>query len=157
MGRAGALSDGRERAGYEGAAGPNETPPNLLPATRKPPPNLLGAAESPATIYGTMNDRRVRTALLALLLLGCTTGSRRPSPEPPDASAALPKIAATLLARKGKVELSRGAGEWSDARIGDQLVVSDALRTSDGEAEIGLGKIRMRLHASSALRLQRTA
>jgi hypothetical protein len=104
-----------------------------------------------------MNDRRVRKALLALLLLGCTTGCRRPSPEPPDASAELPKIAATLLARKGKVELSRGGGGWSDARVGDRLVPSDALRTGDGEAEIGLGAIRMRLHQSSALHLQRTS
>ena len=104
-----------------------------------------------------MNARRTRKALLALLLLGCPTGCRRPSSEPPDASAALPQVAATLLARKGKVELSRGGAGWSDARIGDQLVPNDALRTAEGEAEIGLGAIRMRLHEASALRLQGTS
>jgi hypothetical protein len=104
-----------------------------------------------------MNDRRLQKMLLALLLLGCATGCRRPSSEAPDASAALPKVAATVLARKGKVELSRGGGGWSDARLGDQMVPSDALRTADGEAELGLGAVRMRLHESSALRLQKTS
>src|SRR3954462_4783922 len=53
---------------------PPETPPNLLQATRKNPPNLLCAPRFPVTIYTAVKDRRVRKALLALVLLGCPTG-----------------------------------------------------------------------------------
>src|SRR2546430_5274145 len=103
-----------------------------------------------------MNDRGVHRALLALLLVA--TGCRRSASAPADAAPipAQAKIAAVVLARTGKVELSRNGGQWSDARVGDQLVPSDSLRTEAGEAELGLGAVRMRLHESSAVRVKET-
>jgi hypothetical protein len=110
-----------------------------------------------------MNDRGMQRALLALVLVACATGCRRSASAPPDAApiaapaaVAQGSVAAVVLARTGKVELSRNGGQWSDARVGDQLVPSDSLRTEAGEAELGLGAVRMRLHESSAVRVKET-
>jgi hypothetical protein len=110
-----------------------------------------------------MNDRGLHRALLALLLVACATGCRRSASVPEQAAplAAKPTvaqdaIAAVVLARTGKVELSRNGGQWADARVGDRLVPSDSLRTESGQAELGLGPVRMRLHESSAVRLKET-
>jgi Glucodextranase, domain B len=68
-----------------------------------------------------------------------------------------PQVRATavVISRKGKVELQRGTqGDWSDAQIGDRLAPSDALRTQAGEAEVGLGGVKMRVHEASAVRLK---
>ena len=100
---------------------------------------------------------------MALLLVACATGCRRSAPAPEVGTPSATKqavapgtIAAVVLARTGKVELSRNGGGWSDARVGDQLVPSDALRTEAGEAELGLGPVHMRLHESSAVRVKET-
>ena len=110
-----------------------------------------------------MNDRGLHRALLALLLVACATGCRRSASAPPEAipvaakpTVAAGTVAAVVLARVGKVELSHSDGQWSDARVGDQLVPSDSLRTEAGQAELGLGPVRMRLHESSALRVKET-
>jgi hypothetical protein len=105
-----------------------------------------------------MKDRGVQRALLALLLVACATGCRRSASAPADAAPipAQAKVAAVVLERTGKVELSHNGGQWSDARVGDQLVPSDSLRTEAGQAELGLGAVRMRLHESSAVRVKET-
>src|SRR5216684_3880191 len=58
-----------------------------------------------------------------------------------------PQVRATavVISRKGKVELQRGMlGGWSDAEVGDRLAPSDALRTHEGEAEVGVDGVKMR-------------
>jgi hypothetical protein len=68
-----------------------------------------------------------------------------------------PQVRATavVISRKGKVELQRGQqGDWSDAQVGDRLAPSDALRTHEGEAEVGVDGVKMRVHEASALRLK---
>jgi len=97
------------------------------------------------------------------MIVACATGCARSASAPPDANrpasqstAAQGTIAAVILARTGKVELSRNGGRWADARVGDQLVPSDALRTEAGEAELALGPVHMRLHESSAVRVKET-
>jgi Glucodextranase, domain B len=68
-----------------------------------------------------------------------------------------PQVRATavVISRKGKVELQRGpVGNWSDAQVGDRLAPSDALRTREGEAEVGVDGVKMRVHEASALRLK---
>jgi Glucodextranase, domain B len=65
------------------------------------------------------------------------------------------RATAVVISRKGKVELQRGmVGGWSDANVGDRLAPSDALRTREGEAEVGVDGVRMRVHEASALRLR---
>src|SRR5256885_14930138 len=68
-----------------------------------------------------------------------------------------PQVRATavVISRKGKVELQRGLmGKWSDVSVGDRLAPSDALRTHEGEAEVGVDGVKMRVHEASALRLK---
>ena len=68
-----------------------------------------------------------------------------------------PQVRATAVvtSRKGKVELQRGLlGKWSDVSVGDRLAPSDALRTHEGEAEVGVDGVKMRVHEASALRLK---
>jgi Glucodextranase, domain B len=109
-----------------------------------------------------MDRFRVQSALFALVV-ACATGCTRSTPAPANAGQTASKaavapgtIAAVILARTGKVELSRNGGQWADARIGDELVPSDALRTEAGEAELALGPVHMRLHESSAVRVKET-
>jgi len=65
------------------------------------------------------------------------------------------RATAVVISRKGKVELQRGLqGNWSDAQVGDRLAPSDALRTHEGEAEVGVDGVKMRVHEASALRLK---
>ena len=109
-----------------------------------------------------MNRSRGQSVVLALVV-ACAAGCARSPSASPDAArtsakpAAAPgTIAAVILTRTGKVELSRNGGQWADARVGDELVPSDALRTEAGEAELALGPVHMRLHESSAVRLKET-
>ncbi len=84
---------------------------------------------------------------------GTTVPAKAAEPLPPGE----PQVRATavVMSRKGKVELQRGPmGNWSDAQIGDRLAPSDALRTFVGEAEVGVEGVKVRLHESSALRVQ---
>src|SRR5256885_17081085 len=110
-----------------------------------------------------MNHPGLHRALWALRLVACATGCGRSASAPAEKAplAAQPTtaqgaIAAVVLARSGKVELSRNGGQWSDARVGDRLVPSDALRTEAGEAELGLRPPHMRPHEASAVRGEET-
>src|SRR5947209_8145016 len=107
-----------------------------------------------------MEGRGILGALPALVLCVCAAACHRaPEGSPAPVSASLSsetKVAAVVTTRKGKVELSHGGGQWSDARVGDELVPSDALRTEAGEAEIAIGGVRMRLHESSAVHVKQT-
>ena len=101
-----------------------------------------------------------RMLLCAVVLAACgraPAGTALPvrtaGPLPPGE----PQVRATavVISRKGKVELQRGQqGDWSDAQVGDRLAPSDALRTHEGEAELGVDGVKMRVHEASALRLK---
>jgi hypothetical protein len=101
-------------------------------------------------------NRGANRALAALLVFACAAGCRRaqsPSASGPGLAPQI-QVAAVVLSRKGKVELSHSGGAWSDAHVGDQLRPSDVLRTEAGEAEVGVDGVRMRLHESSAVRVK---
>jgi hypothetical protein len=101
-------------------------------------------------------------ARIAILIaaLGCSRGESPPASAPhPTATAIAPGIpqvraTAVVISRKGKVELQRAGGVWSDAQVGDRLAPSDGLRTGAGEAEVGVDGVRMRLLEASSLRVK---
>src|ERR1700704_2805688 len=101
-----------------------------------------------------------RALICAAVLAACGRAPASPAlavktsgPLPPGE----PQVRATavVISRKGKVELQRGPqGNWADAQVGDRLAPSDALRTHEGEAEVGVDGVKMRVHEASALRLK---
>jgi hypothetical protein len=71
---------------------------------------------------------------------------------PPSATA--PEGAAVLVGSRGPVELQRGNAPWSPVATGARLGESDALRTpADGEAELSVDGVRLKLHDRSEIRL----
>jgi len=65
-----------------------------------------------------------------------------------------PERAAVLVDSKGAVELRRGSEPWSQAATGTRLGESDALRTgADGEAQLSVDGVRVKLHDHSEIRL----
>ena len=106
-----------------------------------------------------MRSRAVTCVALLACLQACRCGKERvsppdahvaePEPPPPD-----PAKSAVLVGSKGVVELQRGGGTWSPATTGTRVTVSDALRTpADGEAELSVDGVRVKLHDRSELRL----
>jgi hypothetical protein len=101
-------------------------------------------------------------ARIAILIaaLGCSRGESPHASAPHPTAAAIapgiPQVRATavVISRKGKVELQRAGGVWSDAQVGDRLAPSDGLRTGAGEAEVGVDGVRMRLLEASSLRVK---
>jgi hypothetical protein len=94
--------------------------------------------------------------VLAVGAQGCRCEKEpRPSPRaeavaPPPA----PEGAAVLVGSKGPVELQRGNAPWSPVATGARLGESDALRTPvDGEAELSVDGVRLKLHDRSEIRL----
>lgn len=97
-------------------------------------------------------------ALASLILAGCGGSNKQPpiqglSAVPSQATAtpaAVPQ--AVVTASRGKVELLRGAsGSWADAKVGDRLSAEDALRTGEGEADLAVDGVKLRLHDASRL------
>jgi len=106
---------------------------------------------------GSSCARRALVCAALLAACGRPAGTAIPvktsGPLPPGE----PQVRATavVISRKGRVELQRGTvGRWSDAQVGDRLAPSDALRTHEGEAEVGVDGVKMRVHEASALRLK---
>ena len=65
-----------------------------------------------------------------------------------------PEGAAVLVGSKGPVELQRGNAPWSPIATGARLGETDALRTPlDGEAELSVDGVRLKLHDRSEIRL----
>ncbi|HET9683531.1 MAG TPA: hypothetical protein VFP15_05465, partial [Gemmatimonadaceae bacterium] len=102
-------------------------------------------------------EMAVRTRALALALAVFACGrSRSAGP-----SASVASIAgdsgqrAVVTARSGKVELLHGTdGSVSEARVGDQLGVRDAVRTEEGDADLAFDGLRLRLHDASQLTVE---
>jgi len=106
--------------------------------------------------------RRVALLGLAFALHGCRCNRNAPPPVPPPptprAEAAEPDAglppAAVLVDKSGVVELQRGSGSWSPAATGDRVGSSDSLRTpGDGQAELSVDGVRIKLHDRSEVRL----
>jgi hypothetical protein len=104
--------------------------------------------------------RALAAALCAISLVGgqsCRCGREPPTPTPApraEAADAGAAEAALLLSSKGKVELQRRDGAWGPAALGDRVGVSDGLRTpGDGEAELSVDGVRVKLHDRTELRL----
>jgi hypothetical protein len=87
----------------------------------------------------------------------CRCDKERPAPTPVpriEAQAAPVEGGAVLVGSRGAVELQRGAGPWSPAERGQRIGVSDGLRTpQDGEAELSVDGIRVKLHDRSEIRV----
>src|SRR5947209_4121555 len=90
----------------------------------------------------------------------CRCDKQRPAPSPvprAEAAAVAPEVAeggAVLVGSRGSVELQRGTGPWGPAAQGQHIGVSDGLRTpQDGEAELSVDGIRVKLHDRSEIRL----
>ncbi len=107
--------------------------------------------------------RAARAALRALLLTCLAAGAcKRASTEPPIASVTsapgttqLPGSQAVVTASRGQVELLRGdSGQVTAAKVGDRLGAKDALQTDQGEAEMSVEGVKVRIHESSRLELK---
>ncbi len=106
--------------------------------------------------------RAARAALRALLLTCLAAGAcKRASTEPPIASVTAPGTTplsgsqAVVTASRGQVELLRGdSGQVTPAKVGDRLGAKDALRTDQGEAEMSVEGVKVRIHESSRLELK---
>ncbi|MGE5047302.1 MAG: hypothetical protein ACM3PC_01935 [Deltaproteobacteria bacterium] len=100
----------------------------------------------------------VRTGALALALAAFACGrSRAAGPSRSVASIAGDGAGqhAVVTARSGKVELLRANdGSVSEARVGDQLGVRDAVRTEEGDADLAFDGVRLRLHDASQLTVE---
>lgn len=97
-------------------------------------------------------------ALAACVVCGC---AKKKGVEPPIApvATAIPPSAppleseqAVVTAARGVVQLQRGPdGQWSFAQVGDRLGMKDALRTAEGEADVAVEGVKVRLHEFSRL------
>jgi hypothetical protein len=103
---------------------------------------------------------RLAAALsVALAVFGpaCRCDKQRPAPTPTpraEATPPLPEGGAVLIGSRGAVELQRGAGPWSPASSGQRIGESDGLRTpADGEAELSVDGVRVKLHDRSEIRV----
>lgn len=109
-----------------------------------------------------MHPRRLALALLvALQGCRCEKGPTPPAPPPPTPraeaagiDAGTPASGAVLVDKSGVVELQRGSGSWTPAATGDRVGTSDAVRTpGDGEAELSVDGVRIKLRDRSEIRL----
>jgi hypothetical protein len=101
--------------------------------------------------------RGARCALALLVLLACTR-SRSDGTAASSVGGAAADEHAVVVASRGKVELSHGdRGDWKQARVGDHLNASDALRTESGEADVSIEGVRVRVHQSSKLLVEKVA
>jgi len=69
-----------------------------------------------------------------------------------------PGSQAVVTAKNGQVQVLRAEdGTVADAKVGDRLSASDALRTGLGEADVAVDGVHMRLHEGSRLELRHVA
>ena len=63
---------------------------------------------------------------------------------------------AVVTASRGQVELLRNTGgSWSQVRVGDKVGVGEALRTGSGEADVAIAGVKVRLHESSGMHIEK--
>lgn len=89
-----------------------------------------------------------RAAVILALLLAFPACRR-------DKKATSAAAEAVVTAKSGKVQVLRAAdGTVAEAKIGDRLSVSDALRTEVGDADLAVEGVQVRVHESSRLELK---
>jgi hypothetical protein len=112
-------------------------------------------------------SRGVARALACLSAATCVAACNRAAPpealaphepatqKPPASAPQAPPAQAVVTARRGQVELQRGAaGQWSEVQVGDRLSASDTLRTEVGEADLAVEGVKLRLHEGSGVLLR---
>lgn len=96
----------------------------------------------------------IRAALVSTALLLAAGACRPPRTSAADGGADDAQGTAQLVRSKGLVELQRGSSNWGPAAAGARIGVSDGLRTpGDGEAELSVDGVRVKLHDRSEIRL----
>jgi hypothetical protein len=95
------------------------------------------------------------SAIVALLfaIAGCNKDEPRPAVAVTSTAGEPAREQAVVTASRGQVELVRD-GNVSAVKVGDRLGVRDALRTGDGEADLAVDGVKVRLHEASRLELQ---
>jgi glucodextranase-like protein len=100
----------------------------------------------------------VRTRVLALAMAAFACGRARsqgPSGSVASIAGEPARQRGVVTAKTGKVELLRATdGTVSEAQVGDQFGVRDAVRTAKGDADLSFDGVRMRLHDESQLTLE---
>src|ERR1700682_4723196 len=112
-------------------------------------------------------SRAVARALACLSAATCFAACNRAAPpdalpphhvtlwQPAIRPIATPPAQAVVTARRGQVELQRGAaGKWSEVQVGDRLGASATLRTEGGEADLAVEGVKLRLHEGSGVLLR---
>lgn len=92
-------------------------------------------------------------AAVCLALGACGKDTGQPAVAVSSAASVEPAERAVVTASRGQVELVRD-GTVSPAKVGDRLGARDALRTKDGEADLSVDGVKVRLHEASRLELQ---
>lgn len=92
-------------------------------------------------------------AVVCLALGACGKDAGQPGVAVSSAAAVEPVERAVVTASRGQVELVRD-GTVSPAKVGDRLGARDALRTRDGEADLSVDGVKVRLHEASRIELQ---
>lgn len=92
-------------------------------------------------------------AVVCLALGACGKGAGQPGLAASSAAPVEPAERAVVTASHGQVELVHD-GTVSPAKVGDRLGVRDALRTRDGEADLSVDGVKVRLHEASRIELQ---
>ena len=92
-------------------------------------------------------------AVVCLALGACGKDAGQPAVAVSSAAPVEPAERAVVTASRGQVELVRD-GTVSPAKVGDRLGARDALRTKDGEADLSVDGVKVRLHEASRIELQ---
>jgi Glucodextranase, domain B/FecR protein len=112
---------------------------------------------------GTVRFMGTSRAIGCLLVVACSVGCKSSTASPPiKGAASVPQTGqpagapqAVVTASSGKVELLHGgSGAWADAKVGDRLGATDALRTAVGEADLAVEGVKLRLHEASRLEVK---
>lgn len=93
------------------------------------------------------------TVALGVTLIACSKVETQPAVATAAVAPEPAREHAIVTASRGQVELVHD-GNVSPARVGDRLGARDALRTGDGEADLAVDGVKVRLHESSRLELQ---
>lgn len=97
---------------------------------------------------------RLQATFAGALLVAAACRNPGTGAAPADGGRDSAEATAELIGGRGVIELERGSGGWTPATAGTRIGVSDGLRTpGDGEAELSVDGVRVKIHEHSELRL----
>lgn len=97
---------------------------------------------------------RLQATFATAFLAAAACRNPAPGAAPADGGRGVAEATAELVGGSGVVELARGSGNWTPAIAGTRIGVSDGVRTpGDGEAELSVDGVRVKIHERSELRL----